>query len=199
MLSDFDVICSDDVRLPCSRKVLEDNWPWFKTELEASIARIEDGLPLVDASSASNGTSAGVSNGTAERRVDLRQLYLPENSTVGLAILQYFYSHNLITPLQHLTPVLVSMLIFAREYELENLRALVVHALHGLLSSNPASAATVYEAAALAGCIALQARALKMMMNVGATPTREIVRRICADLLKCLSRPIPGQNTVPPP
>ena len=166
MLSDFDVVCSDGVRLPCSRKVLEDNWPWFKAELEASISRIEDGLPLACGPPATNGAATGTSNGSTERRVDPRQLLFPENSTVGLAILQYFYSHNLITPLQHLTPVLVSMLIFAREYDLDNLRALVVHALHGLLGSNPASAATVYEAAALAGCIALQTRALKMMMNV---------------------------------
>ena len=161
-LSDFTVICSDGVRLSCSRKILEDRWPWFKEELQAHIARKQ--LELQDDEELTNGHEGSPSNDRAT--VTPYHLLLPESSTVGMAILQYFYTLNLITPLQHNIQVLVSMLLFAREYDLDHLRALVAHALHTLLPASSANAAIIYEAAALGGCIALQTRALKIMMNV---------------------------------
>lgn len=94
-----------------------------------------------------------------------RELLLSENSSVGLAILQYFYTLNLITPLQHSIPTLVCLLLFGKEYDVTHLRALVVHAFHTFLSNNQVSPAIVYEAATLGGCIALQTRALKLMMS----------------------------------
>lgn len=78
--------------------------------------------------------------------------------------LQYLYTLTLCTPLQLSLPVLSALLVFARTYEDPNLRALVVHALHEALSSGQWTAASVYEAATLGGCTALQVRSLRIMM-----------------------------------
>lgn len=172
------------MRLPCSRGVLEAHWPWFAERIgayseeirfkleeaynhldEEKIAKpneIEDpDATVVDGLSKKAG-----SDEEQFRMVSPRQLMLAENSEVGSAILQYFYTLNLITPLQHSPTILISLLLFAKKYDLMHLRALCTHALHVRLSSGQASPATVYEAAALGGCLALQTRALKMMMNV---------------------------------
>lgn len=199
-LANFDIICSDGVRLPCGRGVLEERWPWFKAELAAHTKRVNEAIvqgykdidlqagikldPLEQSddvtvnnhsrrlSDASAGTETKASSsdetGKPPFRITPSTLHLPENSTVGLAILQYFHTSNLITQLQHTQPVLVSLLLFSRNYDLMHLRALVVHALHVRLGNGSASPAVVYEAAALSGCIALQTRALKMMMNANA-------------------------------
>lgn len=164
-LSDFTIICADGIRLTCSRKVLEVRWPWFKQELQSHTSRKQR-----EAEESAGGLADGHSNGSDQHAIlTPYHLRLPESSTVGMAVLQYFYTLNLITPLQHSLPVLVSLLLFAREYDVNHLRALVAHALHGFLtraSSNSADAALIYEAAALGGCLPLQVRALKLMMNV---------------------------------
>jgi len=99
-------------------------------------------------------------------RVTPRTLHLPESRDVALAALQYFYTQALCTPLQHQLPVLVGLLLFSRTYSEPNLRALTVHALHGVLLNGPSNApAQVYEAATLVGAIALQVRSLKQLMN----------------------------------
>lgn len=184
-MADFDIVCTDGITLTCSRGVLEERWPCFRQELQSYTTRTNQSLreafaavdlkkkkensnlegPLDPDATITNGK-----NGTEESQpmplVSPYRLILPETSQVGTAILQYFYTLNLITPLQHTVSVLVSLLLFSKNYDLIHLRALVTHAFHVRLSSGQASPAIVYEAAALGGCIALQTRSLKMMMNV---------------------------------
>jgi hypothetical protein len=181
------LICTDGARLPCSRGVLEAQWPWFaerlrtyteeiRTNLKEAYDQIEQETKDAQSTEESADPDATVVNGTplrAETREDQlpvmspHHLILAENSEVGSAILQYFYTLNLITPLQHSPTILISLLLFAKKYDLVHLRALCTHALHIRLAAGQASPATVYEAAALGGCLALQTRALKMMMSVG--------------------------------
>ncbi|GAA5834573.1 hypothetical protein JCM11251_007042 [Rhodosporidiobolus azoricus] len=93
-----------------------------------------------------------------------RTLELPLPSSEVRALLQYFHTLALSTPLQRSLPVLTSLLGFTKAYDtvLPALRALVIHALHESLSEE--TAAKIYEAAALGGCVALQVRATQVML-----------------------------------
>ncbi|GAA5930359.1 uncharacterized protein JCM15063_004784 [Sporobolomyces koalae] len=200
-LSDFEIVCSDNARIACSRKVLEDRWRWFDLKLQefkikasgvvaaqqkraqdASIENSEVGSLAGDSvhtkasttdslqsptftktSSARSTTTTAAS--TEEARLTPRTLVLPEPKPVVLAFLQYLYTLTLCTPLQLELPILSALLLFSVNYEEDNLRALVVHALHEHLSKDPSAAPTVYEAATLGGCTALQIRALKTLMS----------------------------------
>jgi hypothetical protein len=135
---------------------LEERWPWFAAQLEAHTVQLNTSVDAI----------FGNTDPRPGHPLSAHELLLPDDSSVGMAILQYFYTLNLITPLQLSIPILVSLMLFGKEYDLTHLRALVVHAFHGMLGSGQVSAAIVYEAATLGHCIALQTRALKMMMNV---------------------------------
>ena len=169
LLADFDVVCTDGVRLSCSRKVLEDRWPWFRQQLETYTTKIKHAL--YGKVKSTNGVDPD-----GKLVLSPHELLLSEDEAVGTAILQYFYTLNLITPLQRSLPILVPLLLFAKEYDITHLRALAVHAFHELLTHSHASPALVYEAATLGGCIALQTRALKLMMNVRSFPLLSAVR-----------------------
>lgn len=96
-------------------------------------------------------------------------LHLPLPSSEVKALLQYFYALSLLTPLQRSLPTLSSFLSFTKTYDtvLPSLRTLVVHALHETLDEHPESAAKVYEAAALGDSVALQIRAVQVMLKGG--------------------------------
>ncbi|GAA5961620.1 hypothetical protein JCM21900_002827 [Sporobolomyces salmonicolor] len=187
-LADFEIICSDGKRLGCSRKVLEDRWSWFRAKVEEFKARASGVLAAQQKRAAdaqaesevgsiaegqgeqasSTSTPPSTATGAAdEARLTPRTLNLPEPCATVQAFLQYLYTLTLCTPLQLQLPILSSLLVFARTYDEPNLRALVVHALHELLSREGGAAPVVYEAATLGGCTALQIRALKVLM---ATP-----------------------------
>ncbi|GAA5821592.1 hypothetical protein JCM3770_005306 [Rhodotorula araucariae] len=193
-LSDFEIICSDRERLGCSRKVLEARWPWFADELpnvEAKAnAAIEAREQRTTTSSGSYGDSSdeelvdGVLSRVASPKQSIQQvsppartpsrlfpitprsLELPLPSSDVKAILQYFQTLALSTSLQRSLPVLTSLLAFTNTYDsvLPSLRALVVHALHETLSTQPDAAPKVYEAAALGDSVALQIRAMQVML-----------------------------------
>ena len=99
----------------------------------------------------SNKSSTPLSPATelSDMRLSPRCLDLLETSPVAFGALQYFYTLSLCTPLQHQTNVLIGLLFFARTYDIPNLRALVVHALHGAISQGAGVAASVYEACTL--------------------------------------------------
>ncbi|GEM11084.1 regulatory protein Ral2 [Rhodotorula toruloides] len=96
-------------------------------------------------------------------------LDLPLPSSDVKALLQYLYSLSLLTPLQRSLPTLSSFLSFTKTYDivLPSLRTLIVHALHETLDDHPESAAKVYEAAALGDSVALQIRAMQVMLKGG--------------------------------
>ncbi|KAI9468477.1 MAG: hypothetical protein EXX96DRAFT_106804 [Benjaminiella poitrasii] len=97
--------------------------------------------------------------GDLERRL----LYFPESYAVTLAFLQYLYTDHLLTAQQHQPHVVSRLLILADMHRLPRLAQLATHALHQLLTISTAS--LVYETAALSGRIALQIRALRVMIN----------------------------------
>ncbi|GAA5901482.1 uncharacterized protein JCM6883_000225 [Sporobolomyces salmoneus] len=96
-------------------------------------------------------------------------LELPLPSPEVKALLQYFHTLALSTPLQRSIPILSSLLSFDKTYSiLPNLRALVVHALHESLQADPGSAAKIYEAAAVGRSMALQICAMQVMVGRSA-------------------------------
>jgi len=160
VLADFEIICDDDRRIKCSRKVLEERWPWFKQQrhlfLQAA-ARAINSLPM---SSGQTGLPEIPSTVDQESRPDPRlsprTLLLSEPYPITMALLQYFYSLGLLTPLQHAPAVLSGLLVLATNYDLPHLQGLVKHAMHGALSNS--TSVGVYEVATLCNCRSLQIR-----------------------------------------
>lgn len=176
-LWDFEIVCADGVKVGCSRKLLEERWPWLRERLAAyrdvarnALAVHRQGLHERE-SNGVNGAEPPTASVADESevpdvRVTARTLHLPESSDIARALVEYLYTQALCTPHQHQLPVLVGLLVLARAYDLPNLFALVTHALHGVLGG-PAAAtapAQIYEAATLAGALALQVRSLKQLM-----------------------------------
>jgi leucine-zipper-like transcriptional regulator 1 len=169
VLADFEIICDDGRKIRCSRQVLEERWPWFKTQLKYFIqeaTRISGTL-----SGASSGaipplpTLPGAPASSEPRhdpRLTPRSFQLSEPYPISLAFVQYFYTRALVTPLQHAPAVLSQLLVLASTYELQHLQDLVVHAMHRALSNS--TSVGVYEVATLCSCRSLQIRALKTVM-----------------------------------
>ena len=159
ILADFEIVCDDDRKVKCSRKLLEDRWPWFKEQrrlfLQAATKAL-DTLPL----SATHVALPDVPSATQEPRSDPRLtprlLDLSEPYPITLALVQYFYSLALITPLQHAPAVLSALLVLATNYDLGHLQSLVKHAMHRALSNS--TSVGVYEVATLCSCRSLQIR-----------------------------------------
>ncbi|BGP16253.1 hypothetical protein JCM10213v2_004251 [Rhodosporidiobolus nylandii] len=188
-LSDFEIVCSDGKRLACSRKVLLDRWSWFATKMEefkqraSGVQSAQQKRVEAEANGGGSGTASAVSvDGGEEKhdgeaasdetspkpndlRLTPRTLSLPEPSPVVQAFLQYLYTLSLTTPLQLHPPVLAGLVVFAKTYNEAILRGLCVHALHGVLEREGATAPLVYEAATMSGCTALQIRALRTMLG----------------------------------
>ncbi|ORY76275.1 hypothetical protein BCR35DRAFT_267549 [Leucosporidium creatinivorum] len=97
--------------------------------------------------------------------ISLRSLTLPLDAPAARALVQYFYTLSLSTPLQRSVNILTTLLMFTKTHDvIPGLRALVVHALHESIDSE--NAPRIYESAALAGSVALQVSALRSMMAV---------------------------------
>ncbi|KAI0056265.1 galactose oxidase [Artomyces pyxidatus] len=160
VLADFEIVCDDDRRVKCSRKLLEDRWPWFKEQrrlfLQAA-TRALDTLPLSSTHVAlPDVPGAATQEPRPDPRLSPRVLQLSEPYPITLALVQYFYSLALITPLQHAPAVLSALLVLATNYDLPHLRSLVTHAMHRALSNS--TSVGVYEVATLCSCRSLQIR-----------------------------------------
>ncbi|GAA94878.1 uncharacterized protein L969DRAFT_94170 [Mixia osmundae IAM 14324] len=177
-LCDFEIVCSDGKRVGCSRRILEERWPLFRDKLSqfrkkagkayiaaTSTAPLAPGDEDGDESDVEIPLETGTGDAALQLNITPRSMALPEPAAVVTALLQYYYTLAICTSLQQALPNLVAMLLFGRQVKDVNLQALVVHALHCHLSQGQGNAAIVYEAATLSGCIALQVRALKAMMN----------------------------------
>lgn len=151
--ADFDVICADGRKISCSRKLLEDRWPWFK----------EQRKQLLEAAMNMPGSDAPVSQRETDPFVTLRALHLPSSYQVSLALVQYFYAQALVTPIQQTPAVLNQLLALATHYGIEPLDVLARHAMH-LALDNPKSA-DVYEAATSCSCRSLQVRAMRLLSS----------------------------------
>ncbi|KAI6099561.1 hypothetical protein EDD16DRAFT_1497421 [Pisolithus croceorrhizus] len=167
LLADFEVVCDDGRKIKCSRKVLEDRWPWFKDQRAKFLDRAKQAIETLPASSMDVGLPdlPGAPHSPEARpdpRLTPRAFNLSEPYPITLALLQYFYSLALITPLQHAPAVLSQLLILSSTYQISHLQSLVKHAMHRALSNS--TSVGVYEVATLCSCRSLQIRALKTVM-----------------------------------
>jgi leucine-zipper-like transcriptional regulator 1 len=178
VLADFEIVCDDGRTVACSRKVLEERWPWFREQRKRFAERAlstAESLPAtaIGATGAATALLAGSSSNVpppplpdvagpaheqprADPRLTPRSLALSEPYPITLALVQYFYTLGLITPLQHAPAVLSQLLILANTYGLPHLEALVKHAMHRALSDS--NSVGVYEVATLCSCRSLQIR-----------------------------------------
>ncbi|KAI0917329.1 hypothetical protein AcW1_007454 [Taiwanofungus camphoratus] len=167
ILADFEIICDDGRKVKCSRKLLEARWPWFKEHLSLFIraaARTMETMPAI-AQHLPLPELPGVSERQGLRldpRFTPRSFHLSEPYPVTLALVQYFYTTALLTPLQHAPAVLSQLLLLATTYQLTHLQSLVTHAMHKALSS--ATSVGIYGVSTLCSCRSLQIRALRVVM-----------------------------------
>lgn len=157
LASDFEVICDDGRRIKCSRKILSERWPWFaeqERELAGKVQGIISDAPVVDI----NDTLLG---SFTPARLAPNNLTLSEPFPVCVALLQYFYTLSLSTPLQNRASVLSALLFISKQYKIERMNRIVVHALHERLDLS--NAVGIYEIATLAGEQCLQVRALNII------------------------------------
>jgi hypothetical protein len=157
LICDFEIVCEDGRRIKCSRKVLTERWSWFAEQQATLIdksSNVVREIPSMDINDALLGSVSPV-------RFTPNRLHLPEPLAVCVALIQYFYTLNLTTSIQTRAPVLCSLLFLAKQYKIERLNQLVLHALHSRLE--PGNAVQIYEVAALAGEQNLSARALAMV------------------------------------
>jgi len=159
VLADFEIVCDDDRRVKCSRKLLEDRWPWFKEQRRLFVqtaTKALDTLPLSTTHVALPDVPSATQEARPDPRLTPRMLNLSEPYPITLALVQYFYSLALITPLQHAPAVLSALLVLATNYDLGHLQSLVKHAMHRALSNS--TSVGVYEVATLCSCRSLQIR-----------------------------------------
>ncbi|KLO16762.1 regulatory protein ral2 [Schizopora paradoxa] len=178
LFADFEVVCDDGRRINCSRKILESRWPWFKDQRKLFVDNASRALESIPPA---NGDVLLVPDPTADARpggeeprldprLSPRSLVLSEPYPITLALLQYFYSLALLTPLQHAPAVLSQLMLLSATYNLPHLQLLVKHAMHRALT--PATSVGVYEVATLCSCQSLQIR----LQVVGLLGDRAVTR-----------------------
>jgi len=161
--ADFTMVCDDGRELRCSRKVLEERWPWFRVQRNlllqqavSAVSLFQDDRPeYVEVTRAM----------PADDRMSLRRLELGQPYAVTLALLQFLYTTTLLTPLQLAPPVLSTLLVLSLDYELPRLQELVKHAMHVALSLSTAWG--VCEVAHACGCHGLERRYALPVAGVG--------------------------------
>lgn len=161
VLADFEVVCDDGRKITCSRKILEDRWSWLKDQRIRFLQRARQAAEILPSSSMDVGLpdlpgAPDSSDPRPDPRLTPRAFHLSEPYPISLALLQYFYSLALITPLQHAPAVLSQLLILSNTYQIAHLEALVKHAMHRALSNS--TSVGVYEVATLCSCRSLQIR-----------------------------------------
>ncbi|KAF7299627.1 hypothetical protein HMN09_00968100 [Mycena chlorophos] len=175
VLADFEIVCEDGRKIGCSRKLLEDRWPWLKEQrlkLLQSAMNAMESLPSSPMHIALPDLPGNVPDEERpDPRLTPRAFNLSEPYPITLALLQYFYSMALLTPLQTAPAVLSQLLVLATNYRITHLQSLVKHAMHRALSNS--TSVGVYEVATLCSCRSLQIRALKTVMSyTQKKPTR---------------------------
>ncbi|KAF8195477.1 galactose oxidase [Pholiota molesta] len=165
VLTDFEMVCDDGQKIPCSRKTLEERWPWFKEQRKQFLKKAQTALEALPPSAMHIPLPEVAGEGIVEPRVDPRltprAFHLSESYPVTLALLQYFYSLALITPLQHTPAILSQLLILATNYRITHLESLVKHAMHRSLSNS--TSVGVYEVATLCSSRSLQIRYVSVL------------------------------------
>jgi leucine-zipper-like transcriptional regulator 1 len=170
LLADFEMVCDDDRRIKCNRKVLERRWQWFEkqrvnyvsaaTKALDNIPKSDGDVPLPQLPSLSDSEET-----PPDPRLTPRSFHLAEPYAITLGFVQYLYCLSLITNVQHAPAVLSGLLLLSSTYELPHLRQLVTHAMHRVLSQQ--TSIGIYETATLCSVQALQIRSLRYLMVSG--------------------------------
>ncbi|KAF4617195.1 hypothetical protein D9613_006030 [Agrocybe pediades] len=174
MLADFDMICDNGQRISCSRRMLEERWPWFQEQRRQFLKKAENKLTALPSSTLHIPLPEVAGEEELVRvdpRLTPRGFHLSAPYDLTLALLQYFYSLALITPLQHTPSVLIQLLILSSNYGLNHLKSLVKHAMHQSLSNS--TSVGIFESAMLCHCLNLQLRALKAVMAYAKRSSRK--------------------------
>lgn len=159
--ADFEIVCDDGRRVPCSRKLLEDRWAWFRDQrrryLAAAATMSEtpgtNPVPPMPALSAADPMLP-----RPDPRLTPRTLHMTEPYPIVIAFLQYLYAQTLLTPLQHAPAVLSSLMLLSSTYDMSQLRDLVTHAMHRALNLSRQGVSGVYDVATLCDCQSLRLR-----------------------------------------
>ncbi|GJJ13422.1 hypothetical protein Clacol_007676 [Clathrus columnatus] len=158
--ADFEVVCDDGRKIPCSRDLLERRWNWFHEERKkwdavvSSTTSESSPVPPLEVS------QARFSIPRPDPRLTPRKLHLPEQYPIVVAFLQYLYTQSLMTPLQQAPAVLSALMLLAATYEIPHLMDLVTHAMHGALSRGRSKFASgIFDVASLVQRSGLRLRA----------------------------------------
>jgi len=177
-LADFDIICDDGRKIKCSRKVLEERWPWFKEQRIKFLERAKQTVEIMPPTSMDVGLpdlpgAPESSEARPDPRLTPRAFNLSEPYPITVALLQYFYSLALITPLQLAPAVLSQLLVLSSTYRIAHLESLVKHAMHRALSNQ--TSVGVYEVATLCSCRSLQIRWVSLIAVVIRTHNNYLI------------------------
>ena len=172
-MAEFELVCDDGRRISCSRRLLENRWPWFRERRKEFVDAVTRAMEVMPSGGKATGDVAlpnlpgaladiDKEYGRPDPRLTPRAFHLSEPYPVTLAFLQWMYAQAIVTRLQHTPPVLSALLLLATTYRLEMLEKQVRHAMHRSL--NAATSVGVYEVATLCDSQSLQIRALKVVM-----------------------------------
>ena len=202
LFADFEVICDDGRKISCSRRILEMRWPWFRDQRKLFLDSVNRALGSIPPSGqdvplppdpSADSRPPGDDEPRLDPRLSSRSLVLSEPYPIALALLQYFYSLALVSPLQHAPAVLSQLMLLSATYNLPHLQLLVKHAMHKALT--PATSVGVYEVATLCSCQSLQIRYVSehfavVIANIFPVSTRALksvmVSLIALMLLYCI-------------
>ncbi|TCD70532.1 hypothetical protein EIP91_002878 [Steccherinum ochraceum] len=162
VFADFEIICDDGRKIPCSRKLLEERWPWFKEQRKLFIQAATRAMEASTAAPLPELSTADQQEPRPDPRLTPRSFQLSEPYPITLALLQYLYSTSLLTPLQHAPAVLSQLLLLSSTYDMPHLQSLVKHAMHRALTF--ATSVGIYGVSTLCNCRSLQIRALRVVM-----------------------------------
>lgn len=147
---DFEIVCSDGMRLGCDRVILERRWPWFASKMKeyrrilrkvASSSKYENTKLSVLLEEEQQASHANAQNSAlallkhADPRITPRQLHIDEPSPVMLALLVFLYTRCICIPLQQHPAIIAALLIASKTYEMQDLELWAKHAAHVALTS----------------------------------------------------------------
>ncbi|OZJ03992.1 hypothetical protein BZG36_04045 [Bifiguratus adelaidae] len=171
--ADMTVVSGDGQKFRVNSVILRSRWPFVSTLFAKEAAK---------------------KSKQAQETTTNYNLAFPESSPIVIAFLQFIYTDSLSTPQQLRANVVGQLLLFAKHYRLPRLWTLCIHTLHQML--NIATAALIYETAALGNHAPLQIRALKAM--IAARKIRNFEEYTSPEHPHPPSSPIPSPKPIPP-
>lgn len=149
-LSDLKLVTTDGKHAFVNSAILAQRWPSIRQVLR----------PITSPQTIKSNASV---NGVELLDFEKRELSFPDTNVVLIAFLQFIYTDNLVTAQQHQPHILARLLFIGDLFDIPRLKELSTHSLHQMLNIQTAS--MIYESAILSNAIALQIRALRVLLN----------------------------------